>query len=325
MFFAVKDMNTSELPLVTIAAPVFNGANYIKQTLENITKQTYPNIEFLISDNCSTDGTWEIIQEFCSNSHHNWTTVRQTENVGALQNFNKLLSMSNGKYFMWLGAHDEWDPNFISEAIELMEGNKDVVLTYTDACWKEPNGELTPFNIPSLDTRGINPGDKCARFNFVMSGLCGCYQVYGLYRTECLKQAEPFTCMLGPDLALLAEIPFYGDIAHIRKPMFQLRRMVEYGSWEKMFAKFNMEFTRSTPYIMYARLHTKHWKIVWKHVPTFWGKIAQTINTWHILAERHFCCFRTMQEEFQRKVNMPANKIDEQATNRTEVPELASK
>lgn len=51
-------------PLVSICIPVFNGGKTIRKTINSVINQTYKNLEIIIVDNCSTDSTVEIVQEF---------------------------------------------------------------------------------------------------------------------------------------------------------------------------------------------------------------------------------------------------------------------
>ena len=52
------------LPLVSICIPVYNGANYIDETINCCINQSYKNIEVIVSDNCSTDNTVELIKKY---------------------------------------------------------------------------------------------------------------------------------------------------------------------------------------------------------------------------------------------------------------------
>ena len=74
-------------PLVSIGVPVFNSIDNIERVLGCIENQTYQNLEIVISDNASSDGTSEICQKF-SKSDRRCTYFRFDKNVGAPMNFN---------------------------------------------------------------------------------------------------------------------------------------------------------------------------------------------------------------------------------------------
>ena len=54
----------NETPFITVFTPNYNKSKYLPETIESILVQTYPNFEYIIVDDCSTDDSWAIIQEF---------------------------------------------------------------------------------------------------------------------------------------------------------------------------------------------------------------------------------------------------------------------
>src|SRR5437660_501594 len=103
-------------PLVTIGLAVFEEECYLRGTLESLVAQDYANFRLIISDNASTDGTEGICREF-EDRDPRIQYFRSASNVGAIANFNRTFELARGKYFMWAGAHDLWEPTFISTAV----------------------------------------------------------------------------------------------------------------------------------------------------------------------------------------------------------------
>ena len=98
-------------PLVTIAIPTYNRADgYLKQALESALNQTYSNIEIIISDNCSPDNTETVVKGF---SDPRIRYFRQTENIGANNNFNFCIEQARGIYFLLLQDDDMIDNDFV--------------------------------------------------------------------------------------------------------------------------------------------------------------------------------------------------------------------
>jgi len=95
-------------PALTIGLPVYNGARHLKQALESLLAQTHSDFELIVSDNASTDGTWEILGEFAQHDPR-ISLHRHSTNIGPVANFRRVLDLASGKYFMWAGADDEWD------------------------------------------------------------------------------------------------------------------------------------------------------------------------------------------------------------------------
>ena len=100
-------ISNSQNPLVSIGLPVFNGlqkkneySTDISKTLKSILNQTYQNIEVIISDNCSTDDTANIIKEIIANDKR-VKFFQQIKPLGPGENFTFVLNKAKGKYFKW--------------------------------------------------------------------------------------------------------------------------------------------------------------------------------------------------------------------------------
>lgn len=105
-----------KLPLVTIAIPTYNRAdNYLNQALAHASGQSYENIEILVSDNCSTDNTEDVV---CSFSDPRLKYFRQKTNLGRQGNSNFLLSQAKGDYFQMFHDDDLIDKDFIYTCME---------------------------------------------------------------------------------------------------------------------------------------------------------------------------------------------------------------
>jgi glycosyltransferase involved in cell wall biosynthesis len=104
-------MMRPSLPLVTIAIPTYNRADrYLRQTLTSALTQTYPNIEIIVSDNCSTDHTETVVKEF-SDSRIRY--FKHEKNIGPYNNWDFCLQQAEGTYFLLLHDDDLIDRDFI--------------------------------------------------------------------------------------------------------------------------------------------------------------------------------------------------------------------
>jgi glycosyltransferase involved in cell wall biosynthesis len=98
-------------PLVTIAIPTYNRADYyLQQSLASALSQSYQNIEIIVSDNCSTDNTQAFVRSF---SDPRLRYFRHDKNIGANNNFNYCLGQARGDYFVLLHDDDLIDEDFV--------------------------------------------------------------------------------------------------------------------------------------------------------------------------------------------------------------------
>jgi glycosyltransferase involved in cell wall biosynthesis len=105
--------------VLTIAVPTYNRLEYLKELLPRLLKQCepYPEIEVLVSDNCTTDGSFPYIQELATHSTQ-LRFNRNQKNVGGDENFIRCVENAQGKY-VWIFGDDE----------ELCEGAISTVIT----------------------------------------------------------------------------------------------------------------------------------------------------------------------------------------------------
>lgn len=104
-------------PLVSIVVPVFNGERYLRESLDSIVNQTYPNVEILVMDDASTDSTPEIIASYGDRVKY----YRQARNKRQYQNVNEALEMVTGEYIAVYHADDVYEPNIVERGVEFFE------------------------------------------------------------------------------------------------------------------------------------------------------------------------------------------------------------
>jgi glycosyltransferase involved in cell wall biosynthesis len=92
-------------PLISVLIPNFNYVKYVATAVESALAQTYPNIEVVVSDNCSTDGAWELLGSRYGDDPR-VRLYRNETNVGMARNFDRLLELARGRYVMCLSSDD---------------------------------------------------------------------------------------------------------------------------------------------------------------------------------------------------------------------------
>ena len=90
-------------PCITIGMPVFNGEKTISDAIKSVIEQDFEDWTLLISDNFSTDSTWDICKTFAAQDSR-ILIIRQNENIGGWANFNFVLNQAKTKYFKFLLA-----------------------------------------------------------------------------------------------------------------------------------------------------------------------------------------------------------------------------
>jgi glycosyltransferase involved in cell wall biosynthesis len=90
-------------PLFTIATITYNSSAWVKQTIESVLSSTYTDFEYIISDDCSSDNTWDVIQSYDDNRIKSF---RSKNNLGEYNNRNFVLQQATGKYIFYIDGDD---------------------------------------------------------------------------------------------------------------------------------------------------------------------------------------------------------------------------
>ena len=122
--------------LVSIVVVTYNSAKYVVETLESIRLQTYENIELIISDDCSTDDTVIICEDWlkCNQGRFVRSSILTIkENQGIPANFNKGVRKTEGEYVKIIAGDDYLDKEFVQKCVDVLEQNIDCGLVYTNS------------------------------------------------------------------------------------------------------------------------------------------------------------------------------------------------
>src|SRR5579872_7024825 len=107
-------MMNSSPPLVSILIPVFNRSELIVQTIKSALMQTIAEIEVIVSDNASTDGTWDVCKTLAKEDQR-VRVIRSETNLGPVRNWKRCIEVARGKYAKILFSDDLILPNYLEE------------------------------------------------------------------------------------------------------------------------------------------------------------------------------------------------------------------
>lgn len=128
-----------ETPLVSVCMPVYNGARFLEEAVRSVLAQTYPAFELRIFDDASTDGSWELLQQF---QDPRITLIRNARNLGPEGNWNQALAAAQGKYIKIFHQDDILEPECLFKQVESMEKHDNVVLSFCNRKIIRPNGQI---------------------------------------------------------------------------------------------------------------------------------------------------------------------------------------
>jgi len=148
-------MSDSTLPLVSIVTPSYNQARYLESTIHSVLEQDYPNLEYLIVDGGSTDGSVDIIRRY-SDRLAWWVSEKDRGQTDAI---NKGFAKAKGDILAWLNSDDTYEPQAVTGAVEFLRNRSEVGLVYGDTNFIDENGHVIGrFPAAQTDYRRLRRG-----------------------------------------------------------------------------------------------------------------------------------------------------------------------
>ena len=130
-------MTEINLPLVSIALATYNGQKYIEKQLISLVNQDYKNLEIVISDDCSTDGTWDILEGYAKKDSRIRLLPRDF-NRGYVNNFVRVFGECRGELISPSDQDDIWYPEKTRRLVEFLG---DAMLVYSNNRFVDENGD----------------------------------------------------------------------------------------------------------------------------------------------------------------------------------------
>lgn len=144
-----------EQPLVSIVTPSFNQAPFLEETILSVLNQDYPNIEYLIVDGGSTDGSLEIIRRYADKLAW-WVSEKDQGQTDAI---NKGFARARGSILAWINSDDTYLPHAVSEAVAFLREHPQVGMVYGDANFIDESGRVVgKFPARQTDYRRLRQG-----------------------------------------------------------------------------------------------------------------------------------------------------------------------
>jgi glycosyltransferase involved in cell wall biosynthesis len=224
-------MSSSTVPKVSVVLPVYNGDNFLVQTLDAILAQEFTDFELVICDNASTDQTSAICRRYVDLDAR-VTYHRNSHNIGMTGNFNKVIALAQGEYIK-IAAHDDMiAPEFLKACVAVLDQHPDIILCYTDSKCIDANGQVISgrngtsaawfMNSPALPE--MSSHQAWVRFYAHTCKARTWTQEFGLIRRDILNKAGQWGAFYANDKVLVANLALLGRFHTIERPLFFYRR-----------------------------------------------------------------------------------------------------
>lgn len=208
-----------DYPLVSIGMPTYNGVRYICEAIESLLAQDYPNFELIISDNGSTDETPRICRKYADRNPR-IVFYRSETNRGLVYNYNNLLTLASGKYFMWAADDDTREHDYISQCVAHLESHPETVLCHSLIGIIDARSCLQSVKDQPMR---VEAASAFRRHRTLLRDVNSVFPIYGIMRTEVAKSTRRIQSYYGSDYGFVSEIALRGNIFQIPRVLFRFR------------------------------------------------------------------------------------------------------
>lgn len=217
-------MSTVNNPYVSIGLPVYNGEQYLRETLDSILAQTFTDFELIISDNASTDNTEGICREYADRDKR-ISYYRNLKNIGAAGNYNRTFELSSGRYFKWAAHDDLIAPEFLERCVAVLDSEPSVVVCYTREVCIDEKGQPLRKRGNLLNLRSSKPRERFKEYHdlWYKRGFTHANQCFALIKSSALAKTPLIGSYVWSELALGAELLLLGEFYEIPEYLFFFR------------------------------------------------------------------------------------------------------
>lgn len=195
----------NSIPRLSIGLPVYNGENYLAESLDALLGQSYDDFELIISDNASIDGTADICRHYMRQDSR-ISYVRQPRNIGCAPNHNFVVEQSRGELFKWASHDDLYARDLLERCVEALDEYPHVVLAHSWTAMIDSSRTVTKAVKYPLATASLRAPDRFRSALFDKGGD----DDGGVIRMDVLRRVRPHDSYHHADRTIVTEIGLYG-------------------------------------------------------------------------------------------------------------------
>ena len=228
-------MDNKTAPAVSVIIPVYNGINYLNESVDSVLAQTFTDYEVLVVDDGSTDETWDLIQ-----AYEDRVRGIRKPNGGVASALNRGIQEARGRWIAWLSHDDVFLPDKLLKQVEFLKNNPQFKASYTGFYIIDQLGKIVGEYKPVW-----YPREQATRMLFYSTYMNGssmlieraCFDKVGLFN-EKLKSTQ--------DIDMWLRMVQHYEIGRVNEPLLKWRTHPTQGSrkLEAQKAEEHATFTR---------------------------------------------------------------------------------
>lgn len=208
---------TARVPRVSIGLPVYNGVDYVGQSLDALLGQSFEDLEVVVSSNASTDGTDDLVRDYAARDPR-VRFERLSTNLGAAANHDVVLRRARGELFKWASADDLYATDLVEQCVRLLDDHPDAVLAHSWTAAVDESGAVVQAHEYPLLTNSRRPSRRfrsMLRDGDHMPGAIRSDDFYGLVRADVLRRVRPHDSFYRADHVFVSELVLQGRFVQV--------------------------------------------------------------------------------------------------------------
>jgi len=204
-----------------IGVPLYNSVQrgFFQEALDSLLAQTCPHVAFVFVDDCSTDGTFDVVAAIAEHDVRVYPS-RNAQRIGLVRNWRHTFALARelfpqAPYFAWGSDHDRWNPRWLATLVQELEAHSSAVMAYP---------RLTRIDHSGQEIKGRWPKPRqSAPLLLNWSKMGAGKLVYGVYRADMLERAGVLPLVHEPDVYLMVELSLYGELLMVPQVLWHRR------------------------------------------------------------------------------------------------------
>ena len=206
---------TDDFPTLSVGLAVRNGIDVVGRCIESVLSQDFSDLELVISDNVSDDGTQELLEEYACADGRVRASVNEV-NIGSHENMNRVLELSRGEFFRWISSDDWLEPGCLSACVRALRAGENAIGVTTYFSIHTTDGPLKYEEYLGEFPTSPDPARRFERMLwFFHAGDAKYDPIYGVYRRDPLVRSHRLRPSEQTDWLLAAELALKGPIIHL--------------------------------------------------------------------------------------------------------------
>ena len=197
-------------PRLSVGLPVYNGEDYLTESIEALLGQTFEDFELIISDNASTDGTADICRRYAKQDSR-IRYIRQSRNLGCNPNHNFVIEQAEGELFKLASDDDLYARDLLKRCIDALDEYPHFVLAHSWSALIDASGTVVNLVNYPVDTDAPRAPDRFRSMLFDGWGD----DDGGVIRTSVLRQVTPYDSYHFADRVFTTEVGLHGPFYQV--------------------------------------------------------------------------------------------------------------